>query len=110
MGSDPFVRMTILDAEVIFLFGEGDDPAMIENVDAELTLKDGSRWGATLLTYREIGRIMSRWRDSGEYISGAYLRIPDLIVTSEAGLAPMVIALEDILRGGLERSLLRLPR
>ncbi|MBI3688884.1 MAG: hypothetical protein HY241_16375 [Actinobacteria bacterium] len=92
-----------------FLMGEGDDPATIENVDAELTLEDGTRWSATFLTLREVGEILDRWKDSGEFLSGGYLRIPDLIVTREAGLTVMAAALRDLLEKGVEGYLVRLP-
>ena len=53
-----------------FMLGAEDDPASVENVDAVVTLDDGTRWSATFLTLNEIARIMDGWTASGEGLGG----------------------------------------
>lgn len=82
------------------MLGAEDDPASAENADAEITMPDGTRWSATLLTLGEIGRIMERWRTSGGCHEGAYFRCPDLVVIRDPGISAMVEALDAALAGG----------
>jgi hypothetical protein len=96
------------DAEVVFMMGADDDKESVENVDAEIVLADGSRWSVTFLTLDEIGRIMARWAHSGEYKSGAYFRVPDLVISSKPGIANMMEAVEDLIDHGVEGKLNRL--
>ena len=96
-NSSPFVKFKILDAVAVFTLGADDDPATVENVDVQV-LADGSRWSATFLTLRELDVLMERWKESGESHAGAYLRVPDLIVIREPGLAAMVAVLEGMVR------------
>lgn len=82
------------------MLGADDDIDSVENVDVEVILGNGSRWSATFISLTEIGRIMKRWEATGEYLSGSYLRIPDLIVVSRGGLERMVAVLNSILASG----------
>jgi hypothetical protein len=102
------LRVKLRDAEVVFMMGADDDKESVENVDAEIVLADGSRWSVTFLTLDEIGRIMARWAHSGEYKSGAYFRVPDLVISSKPGIANMMEAAEDLIDHGVEGKLNRL--
>lgn len=85
-----------------------EDQTTVDNIDAEIVLADGSRWSVTFLTLDAIARVLDRWKASGEYKSGAYLRIPDLVITSRPGIASMMVAAEDLIEHGLDGVLPRL--
>ena len=82
--------------QVGFLLEDGQDPDSVENTDAVIEMPDGRRWGATLITVREVERILARWRSSGEAAGGLYLRVPDLVLMSGPGLEQMAAALADL--------------
>jgi hypothetical protein len=108
MAAKPLLRFDVRDAEVIFMLGGEDEEATVEFADAEIVLADGSRWSVTFATLNEIRNIMQRWAQSGEYKSGAYFRIPDLVISSKPGLANMLLAVEDLIEQGLDGELPRL--
>ncbi|MGW2095248.1 hypothetical protein [Promicromonospora sukumoe] len=49
-----------------------DDDGSVVNADVELTVSDGTRWAATVLTLGEVARLMDSYQESGECQSGAY--------------------------------------
>jgi hypothetical protein len=100
MADDPVVTVQLNGAEALFMLGAQDDARHVENVDVEVVLDDGSRWSATFLSVAEIGRLMKRWEATGEYLDGAYLRVPDLIVVRHGGVEGMVAVLNSILATG----------
>jgi hypothetical protein len=105
MDDNSLLRLKLRDAEVIFMLGADNDKESVENVDAEIVLADGSRWSVTFLTLDEIGRIMARWAHSGECKSGAYFRVPDLVISRRPGIANMMAAVEDLIDHGVEGTL-----
>lgn len=82
------------------MLGSEDRVEAVENVDAEVTLTDGSRWSVTFMTLREVSRIMDRWVETGENLSGLYFQCPDLVIMRDGGLPAMVGALHGILESG----------
>jgi hypothetical protein len=84
----------------LFRLGEGDHPDVVENVDAELHLPDGSRWSATFMTLAEIARIMDRWRETGEDFGAGYFHCVDLVIVSKGGVVSMVNAFRGIIESG----------
>jgi hypothetical protein len=97
---DHVLKVQLDDAVAVFMLGAEDDPELVENVDVEVIMSDGSRWAATFISLMEIGRIMERWEITGEHLAGAYLRVPDLIVVKRGGLDNMVELLRSILTNG----------
>ncbi|WP_280406974.1 hypothetical protein [Nocardia carnea] len=77
-----------------FLLGAEDDPETVDNVDVIVTLDDGSRCSATVLTLERIEAIMQQWRASGEYSSGAYFTCPDLVLVRQARIPAILEVLE----------------
>jgi hypothetical protein len=108
MDDNSLLRLNLRDAEVTFMLGDDNDKESVENTDAEIVLADGSRWSITFLTLDEIGRIMARWAQSGEYKSGAYFRVPDLVISRKPGMASMMAVVEDLIDHGVEGTLNRL--
>jgi hypothetical protein len=103
------MRVQFEGAEALFMLGTDDNVASVENVDVEVILNDGSRWSATFISLAEIGRVMERWKATGEHLSGTYLRVPDLILVNQGGIEEMVSVLNSILAGGsLETALVRI--
>ena len=95
MGVEPY-RVSKRGVQIAFRLGDGEDPDSIDNVDAAIEMPDGSRWGATMLTVREVERILARHSSSGESAGGLYLRVPDLILMSAPGVERMVVAILDV--------------
>ncbi|HET6288160.1 MAG TPA: hypothetical protein VFG15_15605 [Amycolatopsis sp.] len=78
----------------------GDPPEACENADGWVTLPDGSRWTATFLSYAELGRILDRWKVSGECLNGTYFTCPDLVLIREPGVRNMFSAVQDLVADG----------
>jgi hypothetical protein len=91
---------------VTFMLGADDEVSSVENVDAMVTLLDGTRWSATFMSLREIQRIMDRWRSTGECDGGAYFQCYDLVIIRDAGIPAMMRTLEHALSTGGPHTLL----
>jgi hypothetical protein len=100
MANSPFHVVETRQFRALFMLGAGDDAETVENVDAELTLPDGSRWSATFMTLLEIERIMMHWSDTGENRGGIFFRCPDLVIVRSGGISGMVQALEAVFENG----------
>lgn len=109
MEGKPFHIIHEPDFTALFMLGADDIAETVENVDAELTLGNGTRWSATFMTPEEISRIMDRWSRTGEYAGGAYFQCPDLVIVPRGGISTMLAALRAIVdTGGPEGRLGRL--
>jgi hypothetical protein len=104
MATDPFLRVSLDGAEVVFILGAEQDPETVENVDVEVRLADESRWSATFVSLAEIGRIMDRWTTTGEGLRGRYFQCADLVIVREGGVPAMV----EVVRGLLDADDLRM--
>lgn len=92
--------------KALFMLGADDDAASVENVDAEVTLQDGTNWSATFMSMYEIQEIMERWSSSGENAGGEYFHCADLVIVREPGIPSMVRALNYALANGDPYSIL----
>ena len=109
MDNDPRTTIRVPGAEITYLLDGGDDPATVDNFDVVVTLDDGTRWSATLLTLPAVQRLMDRWRETGENLGGDFFQSQDLVILRHAG----VPAATDVLRrlveqGQLQYTLVRL--
>jgi ABC-type Fe2+-enterobactin transport system substrate-binding protein len=97
MPADPdhYLRVPITRGELRIVLG-GEDPDTIENTDGFIDLDDGTTRTFTALTLAEVDRVMKKWEQSGESSSGAYLRVPDLIILRAGGAASIVAAVDDL--------------
>ncbi|WP_422739088.1 hypothetical protein ACN263_07550 [Micromonospora sp. WMMD729] len=84
---------TVEGAHVRFMPGENDDPATADNIDAHVSLADGSQHYATFMTAAEIGRVLHRWAETGEAGGGSYFWCSDLVIIPRPGVEAMVAAL-----------------
>ncbi|MGW1912407.1 hypothetical protein ACWCQS_17225 [Streptomyces sp. NPDC002076] len=91
-----------------FLLGAGEEAETVDNTDAWVRLPDGSRWSATLLTLGAIGRVLRRWKETGEEGGGVFFACPDLVVVPESGVPAMTAALREVVAHGVQGILARL--
>ncbi|MFD7658040.1 hypothetical protein ACFV4N_29055 [Actinosynnema sp. NPDC059797] len=107
MANNPIHRVDGRQFSAIFMLGAEDDRETVENVDAELILPDGTRWSVTFMTLRAIEQVMSRWKETGEYFSGAYFHCPDLVIIPKGGLTVMLDSFEKIIDSGRPEGVLQ---
>jgi hypothetical protein len=48
----------------------GGPPDQVENADGWVTVQGEGTWSATFITLAELNRLMNRWHETGEYLSG----------------------------------------
>jgi hypothetical protein len=99
MDSDK-MEVDLGSATLTFLLGSEDIPNEVDNVDVVLTLDDGTKWSATVLSLQQIAAKMERWRQTGEYLSGEYFTSPDLVVVRGRGVSDIVAVFRDIIHTG----------
>ena len=57
---EPWYRVRMADFQASFLPSDGEDLDEVCNVDVFVTLKDGSRWTATVFSVAEVERLMKK--------------------------------------------------
>jgi hypothetical protein len=92
-ADDPYFHVAIARGEIRILLG-GEDPDTVENTDGFVDFNDGTTRSFTVLTLADVDRVMRKREQSGE--SGAYLRVPDLVLLRAGGVASIVAALGDL--------------
>jgi hypothetical protein len=97
MANESIVIVQLDGAEALFTLGDDDDIDTVENVDVEVVKGDGSRWSATFLSLAEIGRIMERWKTTGENHGGRFFQCHDLVIVNGGGIVGMVEVLNNLL-------------
>ncbi|GAA2222348.1 hypothetical protein GCM10010413_13770 [Promicromonospora sukumoe] len=86
-----------------------DDDGSVVNADVVLTVSDGTRWVATVLTLGEVARLMDSYRESGECQSGTYFRVPDLLILNTGTVDVLVDVFRALVRtGGYRHELVEL--
>jgi hypothetical protein len=102
MGAvDPYE--TVTEPTFVARFLLGPDPRAadtVANVDAFVDLPDGSRWALTILTVEEIGRLLARWKETGEVGGGSYFWAVDQLIVPEPGVSAMTAAIRELVRSG----------
>jgi hypothetical protein len=93
----PYYRVRTAAFEADFLVGDGEDLDEVCNADTFLRLADGTLWSATILTVREVERLLDRWSATGDPTGGTYFACPDGLIVREPGIANMVEALTRLL-------------
>jgi len=72
----------------------------VANVDVFVDLPDGSAWAPTIFTVGEVGRLLARWKETGEVANGSYFWAVDQLIVPEPGVAAMAAAIRELVRGG----------
>ena len=75
------------------------DPS-IDNVDVEVTLADGGRFGATFFTLENLQRLFQKNRTTGECAGGLYLWATNMILVEKLTMDVIQKAVEDLLESG----------
>ncbi|WP_194818839.1 hypothetical protein [Nocardia sp. XZ_19_385] len=88
-----FYRIQTTSFDVQYIISTDEEPETVENVDVEVRLPDGSRWSATMFTVAEIVRLMARWSETGECVSGSYFWCGDGVIVREPGVSSMTAVL-----------------
>ncbi|MGZ0146720.1 hypothetical protein ACXJJ3_06585 [Kribbella sp. WER1] len=78
------------------LLEEGESPESVCNVDGWIDTPDRGSWAATFLSLAEVGRLMERWRQTGENASGAYFAATDAIIIREPGVESIIAAAQHL--------------
>ncbi|MDX3105601.1 hypothetical protein [Nonomuraea angiospora] len=95
-----FYRISKPSFEMLIPRWEGCAPETADQADATITLSDGTRRSATFMTLGVVSKIMDRWRDTGECLSGRYFWCSDLVVIREPGFDSMIAAVQDVIATG----------
>ncbi|MFF5500465.1 hypothetical protein [Streptomyces roseolus] len=77
--------------KALFMLGGEDEEATVDNVDVEVTLNDGTRYSATVLTVAALQRWMDSEADEYEWLK---FQCPDLVITRYPGVPAMMRILE----------------
>lgn len=77
-----------------------DTMATVANVDAFVDLPDGYTWALTIITVDEVGRVLARWKQTGEAANGSYFWAADQLIVPIAGLSAMTAAIRELVRRG----------
>ncbi|WP_326836019.1 hypothetical protein VSH64_14040 [Amycolatopsis rhabdoformis] len=80
-----------------FLIGR-DDPHTTEDADVHVLLANGTRRYLTFFTLEAIGRVLARWKLSGEAGNGSYFWTSDLVIVARPGIPAMTAAIEELVR------------
>jgi hypothetical protein len=103
----PWYRVRTERFEAAFLPGGGEDLELVENVDVEVQLNDGSRWSATIITLAQVEVLMKRWAASGEALGGRYFWCSDGLIVRDAGISNMTQVLAGLVEIGEHTEILR---
>jgi len=71
-----------------------------DNVDVEVTLADGGRFGATFFTLENVRRLFQKNRATGECSGGLYLWAANMILVEELTMEVIRRTVEDLLDNG----------
>jgi len=96
----PWHRVRAGAFEASFLPSPDEDLDSVCNVDAEVRLVDGSRWGATVLTVAEVEHLMEAWKRTGEAPGGRYFWCSDGLIVREPGIESMTHVIAGLLDSG----------
>ncbi|MFF2191209.1 hypothetical protein [Streptomyces sp. NPDC058155] len=95
---EPWYRVCMEDFEASFLPSDGEDLDEVCNVDVLVTLKDGSRWTATVFAVAEVERLMKLWAGTDEALGGRYFWASDGLIVRDPGIDNM----SDVIAGLIE--------
>jgi hypothetical protein len=109
-GGDPWTVVATEAFRLMVLAGVDGLDREDDNVDVEVHLaSDGSRWGATVFTYRNLDTLMRQWAQSGECRNGLYIWADHMIVVRELTTETLLEVVGDLVeQQQLETALRRL--
>ena len=100
-AGDPYTTITEPTFVAKFLLDPATDTAdTVANVDAFVDLPDGSTWALTIFTVDEVGRLLARWKETGEVANASYFWVVDQMIVPEPGVPAMTAAIRELVRSG----------
>lgn len=96
----PWYRVRAEVFEASFLPSEGEHLDVVCNVDVFVTLKDGSRWTATVFTVAEVERLMKLWAETDEALGGRYFWVSDGLIVRDPGIDNMTEVIAGLIENG----------
>jgi hypothetical protein len=96
----PWYRIRMEDFQASFLSSDGEDLNEVCNVDVFVTLKDGSRWTATVFTVAEVERLMNLWAGTDEALGGRYFWVSDGLIVRDPGIDSMTGVIAGLIENG----------
>ena len=82
---------------------------VVDNVDVEVVMADGRRFGATFFTMQNIERLFEKNRATGECRAGLYLWAANMILVHQLSMEVIDETVQDLLENGeLESAFARL--
>lgn len=97
---EPWYRVRMEGFEASFLPSAGEDLGEVCNVDVFVTLKDGSRWTATVFTVVEVERLMKLWAATDEALGGRYFWVSDGLIVRDPGIDNMTDVIAGLIGNG----------
>ncbi|WP_024759774.1 hypothetical protein [Streptomyces exfoliatus] len=97
---EPWYRIRMADFHASFLPSDGEDLDEVCNVDVFVTLKDGSRWTATVFTVAEVERLMKLWVGTDEALGGRYFWVSDGLIVRDPGIDNMTDVIAGLIENG----------
>ncbi|WP_395361953.1 hypothetical protein ACHGLA_19955 [Streptomyces sp. YH02] len=97
---EPGYRVRMEDFQASFLPSDGEDLDEVCNVDVFVTLKDGSRWTATVFTVAEVERLMKLWAETDEALGGRYFWVSDGLIVRDPGIDNMTDVIAGLIENG----------
>ncbi|WJK41089.1 hypothetical protein O7608_01105 [Solwaraspora sp. WMMA2056] len=98
---DPFTTITESTFVARFMLDPGTDTVDgVASVDVFVDLPDGSTWSLTIFTVDEVGRLLARWKKTGELANGSYFWAVDQLIVPEPGMPAMTAAIRELVRKG----------
>lgn len=80
-----------------------------EIVDVVVTRADGSRWAATVCSFRHVQALTAKWSTSGECLGGRYFWAKNLILVTDTSRSTIEETMFDLIKSGeLEHALEKL--
>lgn len=71
-----------------------------DNIDVVVSLADGSRWGATFFTLKNVGTLMEQYKVSGECLWGEYFWARKMILVNELSQEGIERIVAEMIRAG----------
>ncbi|WP_161203779.1 hypothetical protein [Streptomyces sp. SID1328] len=97
---EPWYRVRRDGFEASFLPSDGEDLDEVCNVDVFVTLKDGSRWTATVFTVAEVERLMKLWAGTDEALGGRYFWVSHGLIVRDPGIGNMTGVIAGLIENG----------
>jgi hypothetical protein len=96
MENDPVKRIARPGYTILIFQGAEELDLDDDNVDVEVRLDDGRRWGATFFTLRNIKTLLSRYEFTGDCRRGLYLTVPYMVIVRELTHESIIASVEDL--------------